>query len=373
LRAHNEPQKVLKDNFGEGQAYFPGSGTAALTLALKGAKAMFPDVATPRVIIPAYGCPDLVSAADAAGVDPILVDLEKGRSWLSLERLHESLTDEVIAVVAVSLLGIRERLGQIAKLLQGHRAILIEDNAQYIPMSPQPDTWYGDVLVFSFGRGKPATMLAGGLLVLRDKTMQGAFRKCIDETSVDRFSKLGWRIKAAIYNALRRPAIYGAVSRIPFSGIGETRYKPPKTPSLCDARIIALAADSIVRYQRANHRRACSDHYAESLRDCSSGFSILGAELGGGTKGSLIRFPLLAPSRYARDEAYSRLLRRGLGPSVMYNAPIPGVPGIDDRFGSATAFPNACDFAAKLLTLPTHSGVTDRHLEQISQIMLSLR
>ena len=60
---------------------FYQSGTAALAAAISAAK-LLKNKNYPEVILPAYACPDLVSAAVFAGVKPVLVDLEAERPWL---------------------------------------------------------------------------------------------------------------------------------------------------------------------------------------------------------------------------------------------------------------------------------------------------
>ena len=64
------------------RATFYHSGTAALAAAIIAAKTARA-IHDAEVILPAYACPDLLSAAIFARVRPVLVDLEK-ENWDSL-------------------------------------------------------------------------------------------------------------------------------------------------------------------------------------------------------------------------------------------------------------------------------------------------
>ena len=104
-----------KDESGHENAFSPympvfyQSGTASLAAAI-GAAIRNKPTEKPEVILPAYGCPDLVSAAVFAGAKPVLVDLENDRPWMNLEQLSASINSNTVAVVAVDLLGIPERI-----------------------------------------------------------------------------------------------------------------------------------------------------------------------------------------------------------------------------------------------------------------------
>ncbi|RKZ65668.1 MAG: hypothetical protein DRQ44_07780, partial [Gammaproteobacteria bacterium] len=87
-----DSSKALADVavFSSYQTQFYASGTAALAAALvavlaKSQKSFKSGQA--EILLPAYGCPDLISAAVFAGVKPVLVDLEADRPWLDLPSL----------------------------------------------------------------------------------------------------------------------------------------------------------------------------------------------------------------------------------------------------------------------------------------------
>src|SRR5262245_15898078 len=90
-------RKPLEQAFDGWNVRVCGSGTQALAMALLDARARLAALA-PEVILPAYACPDLVTASVYAGVHPRLVDTApQGRWGYDLEALEQALTPNCAA------------------------------------------------------------------------------------------------------------------------------------------------------------------------------------------------------------------------------------------------------------------------------------
>jgi dTDP-4-amino-4,6-dideoxygalactose transaminase len=83
----------------------------------------------------------------------------------------------------------------------------------------------------------------------------------------------------------------------------------------------------------------------------------------------LLRYPLLLDAG-KRDSAWAFLKRRGLGPSGMYLAPLPRIPGIEGRLAGAGRLPAAEAFAKRVLTLPLHGGVRAADVGNMERCLL---
>ena len=142
------------------------SGTSALTLSLLIAKLEWGENRK-EVIIPAYCCPDLVTACIAANVTPVLCDIGFGDPGYDLNMLESLMTENTLAVIAVNFLGIRERLEEIHELTASKKVALIEDDAQWFPETTTKYPLKGDLVCLSFGRGKPVSLLGGGAILIK--------------------------------------------------------------------------------------------------------------------------------------------------------------------------------------------------------------
>ncbi len=232
--------------FGPYRPRFFASGTAALAVAIQAAIRLH-DVATPEVILPAYGCPDLVSAVIYAGGRPVLVDLEPERPWMDAAQVSAAITAQTVALVAVDLFGIPERMELLRQLVRGTGVLLIEDSAQSFPRGDAGDFWRGDLVVLSFGRGKPVSLLGGGAVLFRDSRYDSLLP---EYAAAGDGSERAFRLQAALYNRLLSPRLYWLPQCMPFLHLGETRYSALEQAGPIDAVRLALLAANIRAYRR---------------------------------------------------------------------------------------------------------------------------
>ncbi len=339
------------------EAIFVQSGTAALGLALQAA-ANCAAVPNPQVLIPAYACPDLVSAAIYAGVRPVLVDLEPDSTFMSLAALQRQISSSTVAVIAINFLGIPERTKEIAAVLAGKSIALIEDNAQWFP--PPGSAVTGDYSVLSFGRGKPVSLLGGGVLLHRDGlTIQAPAA----QTEAVRAAQANTLLRFLLYNTLRNPVFYGVLERLPFLNLGATEYKPLNQVQPMDSyRAGLLRANVDAHLQRGLDVQEQMRAMLQTLP--SQSFIDLSVRQGASDK-RLLRYPLLAANTAQRNDLLEKLRGLGLGASALYGQTLPNIAGVKALVDSAEDLPNARSFASRLLTLPVHDGVKTKHIDGI--------
>lgn len=337
------------------------SGTAALALALRLAKAGQPHLDQPEVVLPAYGCPDLVSAAVFAGVMPVLADVGSADPAYAQESLQAALTPKTVAVVAVNFLGIRDRLPELRAFLAGTpRVLLVEDNAQHCP-TPEV-ALDGDFVCLSFGRGKPVSLLGGGALLVRNEL---AMPDCVspeafikDEVCRDR--SLYLRIR--IYNFLLHPWSYGLVSRNPLFPLGTTTYSPLQAIKPMSSRAREILPVNFRRYL------ARSQSQQLQLQGMLDPEIDLAGQLASRC-GRLLRYPVLCADRDERDRLLMKLKAAGLGATSLYRHALPNIDGVRSLVRLAGRYEGARAFADRLLTLPLHSGVTATDMQRMREIL----
>ncbi|WP_181919556.1 DegT/DnrJ/EryC1/StrS family aminotransferase [Alkalilimnicola ehrlichii] len=341
------------------------SGTASLAAALEAA-ARRKSCREPEVLVPAYGCPDLISAALFAGVKPVLVDFVTDRPWLDLDGVAEKITERTVAVVAVPLLGLPERSAELRALAHAENALLIEDCAQCFPfgqgVAPQ-----GDYVILSFGRGKPVSLLGGGAVLSATEALAGYLPQPVSANG-------GWLSfwgKSLLYNGLRNPRCYWLPQSLPALGIGETRFEPLLSLKGMDIPRRSLLATNLQLYRR---RPALAQGLFDAMLTRLDASGVKGGlallEESGGKKARLLRYPLLFDERLLRDEAHAAIQRLGLGSSCLYGRILPDIAGVAPHLHRCSgAYPRAASFAARLLTLPVHSDVRTDVVEQTEAIL----
>jgi len=333
------------------------SGTSALALVLINCKLQFAHIQNPRVIIPGYCCPDLVAAAVYAGVEVLVIDIEVNDACYDLQRLEKTLNENknVIAIIAVNFLGIKENLSQIRTLIIDRKIKLIEDNAQWFPASEQDQDFFSDYVVFSFGRGKPLSLLGGGLLLSKEPLVDSVVES-------ENSGSHTYQLKIHAYNILLHPHAYCFLNRAPFINLGETRFHPLEKITAMPSNARTLFSSNRNLYCQRTTRVA--DIYQQWFSDIQ-----LLKGIGSERKGRLLRFPLLFSNQTQRDKIFKQLHAKGLGVSLMYQQELSKVDGVANKVTLLSPLVNAQSFAHRLLTLPVHAHVHPTHLQQIREIV----
>ena len=348
------------------RAYFFNSGAASLAAAVKAVVAES-DRAEPQVIVPAYTCPEVVSAVLFAGAQPVLVDYETDRPWLDLLELERKLTDNTVAIIAVNLFGIPERFASLYNIIGPRHIRIIEDSAQLFPSKCDEANYQGDLVIHSFGRGKPVSVLGGGVVICRRPGLNERLNHVYQSVDVE-FGRVPvtW-LKIKLYNLLISPRCYWLPESLPFLKLGQTVFHPLSGIQRMDAYKLRLLGANIAKYQKA-----CKG-VQHSLAKVVSRYHHRGmiglAEVSGCDAGvRLLRYPVLLATPRLRDHLYDELSREGLGVSKLYPGALPAIEGLQALLASQGRFANAESFSQRLLTLPTHEGVTDRMLQAIGDV-----
>lgn len=370
LSRSSADETLLQDVFRPYVPKFYASGTAALAAAILAAIKL-KGVSTPEVILPAYGCPDLVSAAVFAGAKPVLVDLEPDRPWMDLDQVSGHANTHTVAIIAASLCGIPERMDALRKIAEACSVLLIEDSAQAFPVQNDGSFWTGDLVALSFGRGKPVSLLGGGALLFREEVLADLMPEDVDKSRVKYSKQALFRLKAVLYNLMITPGMYWIPQGLPFLHLGETQYKPLSGIDAMDSVRCGLLAVNVDKYQQYNAIVQVS--LANLMQEpdiAGKGIIDLPAVCRAPQHQRLLRYPLLVEPEY-REWIYHCLRHEGLGPSRMYPASLPGIPGLETLLESQGTFPAAEDFARCVLTLPTHSRARSVDIRKIRRAFTS--
>ena len=364
-----QPGLVVSSLFSPYQTQFYGSGTAALAAAIIAAIKL-KNANRPEIILPAYGCPDLVSAVIYTGAKPILVDIEAERPWLDLSQLASSVTENTVAIVAVNLFGIEERWTRLRELTKKNNIVLIEDSAQYFPGEDEPLDWQGDLVVLSFGRGKPVSLLGGGAVLTKKTSLLDLLPKAQIKPAT--FSqRLSFGLKARLYNAMISPFLYWLPQALPFLHLGETRYHVLPEIEAMDQIRNDLLTSNISCYQ-ADTKATGRCEKISTMLNSLDGVVDLPQVCAMKVNRRLLRYPVLVEST-ERDRLYGKLRQAGLGASIMYPASLPEINGLSHIFDKRYVFPNAQAFASRLITLPTHSSVADKDIASMNSLLSEWR
>jgi dTDP-4-amino-4,6-dideoxygalactose transaminase len=357
------------------EVLFLDSGTSALSFAIRLAIDTRKPAGPPEVLIPAYGCPDLIAAVVSQGAIPVLIDLIPNRPWMDLAQIKAIISGNTVGIVAVNFLGIPERLPQLSEIANHHSIYLIDDSAQCFPpvLKPEP---FADCIVLSFGRGKPVNLMGGGALLIRQNSEPEASPFLAEYKTVTAPGPFVWAMKRTLMNFLMARLPYSLLARLPFLKLGETRYKPLQAIQ----RMESMAGPLHSGIQGLLTRPARHLEYDRQLEKwaetagCSLLASACKSENGvfeARYSYPLLRYPVLLHSKHERDRLLNVFEQAGLGVNAFYGRALPEVAGVADtvpKFRAATVL-KAQSFADRLLVLPTHDSVSSEQVVKISKIL----
>jgi dTDP-4-amino-4,6-dideoxygalactose transaminase len=339
------------------------SATSALALGVRMACETRP-LAAPEVIVPAYSCPDIPAAVIGAGAWPVPVDVEPGAPYPSAARVAAALGPQTVAVISASLFG-RDApdLGAVGAVCREAGLLHIIDRAQSLPVfaSSQPDT----VEVYSCGRGKPVSLGFGGVLIAGEQRIEALARQQ-RHIAIPR-AGLSGRAKLLARALLLRAATTGPgtflARRLPFLGVGTTRYHAAGPPRWAPAVLLRAVEDALSR-PRAWPNRAARVYDSHAWSSATPLFEA-------GVSPPLWRYPVLLREAGAQQRIASLRSAGDLGVSALYRREVSTYlppAALPSRLRDAT-WPHAHDLGSRLLTLPVHSRVDERTALEILRLV----
>jgi len=335
------------------------SGTSALALALRA-------VAGPGgiVALPAYACVDIGAAAIFAQLRVRLYDVDPVSLSADLDSVSRVLAAGADAIVASHLYGYPSDVPGIAALATAHGTAVIEDAAQGAWGSLHGTRLgaFGPLSVLSFVRGKGMTGAGGGaLLAMGDEhleSLDSARRALAAPRSGMRtltMAKAQW--------LLGRPSLYALPSAIPGLHLGETIYHPAHEPREITGVSASLVRGALVRADADLGVRTAHARLLEKEAEGAKG--VLGIRPITGATPGYLRLPVRLTS--ARGAARSR---PELGVVRGYPKTLDELPELSKWLTGEGSLTGARELARNLITLPTHSLLTQNDLRAMRKWLL---
>jgi perosamine synthetase len=345
--------RSLAADYGGASPLLLDSGTSALALAIR-----LSGGAAPRpVALPAYGCFDLATAVESARAGFVLYDVRPETLAPDAESLDRALALGADRIVIAHLYGHPIDAADVQQRATRWKARLIDDAAQGVGASLRGSRLgaFGDLGVLSFGRGKGRTGGGGGALLRHARSAAAVG----NDVSINRERPRGVArqvVTTAAQWLLARPAMYWIPSALPFLGLGETHFRPPlPATDISDFSVGVLARMGEAMATEDARRRQRGQQYRDEL----DRLGIPAPRLPAGAIAGDLRLPLVAPDQMARAAREPHARRLGIMPG--YPGPLSERPGFGARRQNpGEHFPGASCLAARLITLPTHSRLTEK-------------
>lgn len=367
--ARPQLQATLETEFGAHAVILCASGTHALQIALLAIKQKYQGR---TILLPAYTCYEVATAAIGAGVPVTLYDINPDTLEPDWDVLRTAARQGAAAVLVAPLFGMPLDWAAARSICDDAGTILIEDAAQ-----AHGSTWQeravgslGDLSILSFGRGKGWTGGGGGALLWRGaigKEVMSATDAARHTVGSAREAK-SWAAAAAQW-LLARPRIYGLPASLPILGLGETIYHPPTPPrGMSRTAAALLIASKAAADADVSHRRGNAKEYARSITAATDAVtSVIGGRADANS--GALRFPLRRRGGWGRLHLTAA---PSLGAAPGYPTSLQQLPALRPSVTNASdVCPGAELLASELVTLPTHGGVTMQERRNLIEIVMA--
>ena len=278
---------------------------------------------------------------------------------------------KALCIVPSGLYGMPGDLVGLEVTARAFGTFLVDDAAQCFGATQEdrPCGTLGDAGFYSLGRGKGITTIGGGILVTQREdlaqSIEQEVRKLRRPSAREVCGAIG---SSLVYASMLRPTRYWILDRIPFLGLGASRFEPNFLIGKLSAYQRRLAAKLLPLLDSYNRIRR--DH-ADQLRSGIEG--VEGIEIPRPAERAnpvYLRFPILTRDRTHRSHLLGRLREVGISASTSYPTSIGDIPGITPYLApNQEPCPGARSIAARILTLPTHPWVTSRDIERTVTII----
>jgi dTDP-4-amino-4,6-dideoxygalactose transaminase len=363
-------RETIQAIYAADEAILLGSGEQALEVAIRAAASIVGG--DPVVALPAFTCFDVAAAAVGAGTRIALYDVEPSTLAPDLESLATTLAEGARIVVVAPLYGNPIDWQTLEERTAGFGGVVIEDAAQ-----GHGAFWrdrllgsFGVLSTLSFGRGKGWTGGKGGALLVRSRGRQrlslptgGAGDP---RSGVGTWAELGVLLRAVAQWALGHPSRFRLPTSLPWLGLGETRYHDPQPPTGMTRTAAALLEHTRwLAAREALIRRANAQWLLDHLPARPQVRAVCPPT---GSAPGYLRLALRASRGLAGFGDGSRAVRLGVMRS--YPSTLAALPQVAARLVRVTGrWPGAEELVRTLVTLPTHSLLTEGDREALAKML----
>jgi len=359
---------ILKSYFNVENLALVNSGTTANFIIYKVLKDQRKREEQVEIILPAYTAPSLLLPIEAAGLKPVLVDIDPATFNLDLKKVHEKLNPKTLAIMPIHMFGLPCAVDPLLQLMKDSDIFIIEDGASALgtTVNGQHIGTRAPFGFYSLNRGKNVSTLAGGIITWQDKNLTEQFEKYICElTSLPAHAQFLMFLKVVALSLAVRPFTYTLLNPI----VAKFKYTTLHThfDSFQYTKMqAALGINLWKRIARLDQKRIDNGNRLIAIFRDKNGFRI--PVIPEGSKVAFNQFPVVVDDLGQRAFIINRLKQSGIETTTLYDHPLHHIfPELNEA--GDDPYPNATYLAEHLLLIPPHAQINPVILTKVQKII----
>lgn len=345
----------IRNYFGVSQVFLLSSGRAALAVLLQAMRKMHPE--RDEVLIPAYTSFSVPAAVVKADLKVALYDIGPETLSPDMESLKSAINERTLAIIACHLYGYPCDMNSVLATAKEKGVYVIDDAAQAMgaKYNGKYCGTFGDAGIFSLNRGKNITAVEGGIITTNSQKIAEKIKKIKLEKN-GFFSSLYILIKALLMFIFFRPIFYWLPTQLSSLRLGESFFSVNFRIKELTNMQACLGSKMLRQLEKINRDRAKKAYeLIRALSGVNFPCPLKNAE------SVFLRLPALCGSDKAQPF---------LGIVRSYPYPINEIDGLKPYIKTERKeFPGAKILANNILTIPTHSYVTDADIRSITKML----
>lgn len=360
--------EILKSYFNVESLALVNSGTTANFIIYKVLKDQRKREEQVEIILPAYTAPSLLLPIEAAGLKPVLVDIDPATFNLDLKKVPEKLSRKTLAVMPIHMFGLPCAVDPLLELTKDSDIFVIEDGASALgtTVNGQHIGTRAPFGFYSLNRGKNVSTLAGGIITWQDKNLTEQFEKYICElTSLPAHAQFLMFLKVVALSLAVRPFTYTLLNPI----VAKFKYTTLHThfDSFQYTKMqAALGINLWKRIARLDQKRVDNGNRLIAIFRDKKGFRI--PVIPAGSQVAFNQFPVVVGDLEKRALIINNLKQSGIETTTLYDHPLHHIfPELNET--GDDPYPNATYLAEHLLLIPPHAQINPAILAKVQKVI----
>jgi perosamine synthetase len=361
-------RKNICEKYNVRHCFFTSSGRTALYLLLQSFNKLAGGDRN-EVVVSSYNSFSVPSSIAKAGLKIRVSDIDMRSLDYDYKKLSDIDFTKVLCILSSNLYGIPNDLIKLNQIAKEHGIFLIDDAAQCMggTIDGTYSGTFGDAGIYSLGKGKNITSVEGGIIVTNSDDIASLIKsKTTYLPDLSMSGKLSYIIQLVLYAAFLHPYLCWVPANINYFSV--PRYESDFPVNSYSRLLGAIGLQLFNNINTIENIRVNNAGYLQENLGNLPFIKLI--QYNNNVKPVFLRFPVLIDNEAIRNSILKGFKESGIWFVKPYPVSIMDIKEIKDIIVGSNDNAEAGRLVAEqLITLPTHSYVTEKDLDTINKII----